>query len=161
MSNNTSESKCSQPNSKHFCADIPLSPQHNKSQTRHRLHKLFHVHAGFVSVADTSITCPGSNPGGSSLPSCSHPTSSLHWPAVPKNPAFHRPTVRTLFQTHTGPFPNGFLPSSLSSFQPTLQTHLPNTPFVNVKNIPWLPTASRIEVKAQVVPTFTGKPFKV
>ena len=115
----------------------------------------------FLSPTQASPVQAQTPGGGSSLPSCSHPTSSLHRPALPKNPAFRRPTVRTLFQTHTGPFPNGFLPSSLSSFQPTLQTHLPNTPFVNVKNIPWLPTASRIEVKAQVVPTFTGKPFKV
>lgn len=42
-----------------------------------------------------------------------------------------------LFQIHMGPFPSD-LPSSLSHFQPTLQIHLLNTPFVHVKNIQWL-----------------------
>lgn len=101
----------------------------------------------FTSLNDISIICPGSKYGKLFLDcfiiSDSTVTSfcqSFLSYATHINP-FHLPTISTPLQIQMNPFSSGFLPSSLSCFQPTLQTYLHDTPLVYVKNCQWLTIA--------------------
>ena len=99
----------------------------------------------FISVNDISITCPGSKYGKLFLDSQISRFSDFGFHylrinfvtgfcqsflshATHINPSFHLPTSSTLLQIQMSLFSSGFSPSSLSCFQPTLQTYLHDTP---------------------------------
>ena len=134
MSNKIGKKKCSQVNSTHFHMDSPpITSTQLKSKSSLSLQTV-PPPICFTSLNDISIICPGSKYGKLFLDcfiisdsTVTRFCQSFLSYATHINP-FHLPTISTPLQIQMNPFSSDFLPSSLSCFQPTLQTYLHDTP---------------------------------